>query len=339
MTIYPVAPNVPPIYLGDRMELKLLTTDELGEIPRPHWLVEDFIAEKSTTMIYGPWGLGKSFMTLDILLHASSATEWNGRGIDRPLKTLFIVAEGAAWWYRRVLAFEREHPGVLDRDMVLWIPQPVDMYHPHGANQELGALERIIDEHRPDVLVIDTWVRCSAAYGMNEDKATDTAQAYKNIDYLRDKYDVAPVIVHHPTKLGKARGSGNQEASVERVIKLQEVEGHSTMFEVVDEKGNHIEPFEPFRMTFKSVDLTDLHEDVTSAVIMYEGLAPKGGAGGTDNASVLMQNVSGVMTSKGMTFSEIKGITQVKPGSVSDALRTLVRRGELRNEEGRYYLP
>jgi RecA-family ATPase len=225
-------------------EITVLSTDELGEIPRPHWLIEDMVAEKSTTMIYGPWGLGKSFMTLDMVLAASTGAPWHGRKVDRPLKTLFIVAEGAAWWYRRVLAYEREHgDGAVDRDNILWIPQPVDMYHPMEANLELRALEAIIAEHRPDILVIDTWVRCSAAYGMNEDKAMDTAQAYKNIDYLRDRYDVAPIIVHHPTKQGKARGSGNQEASVERVIALHEVEGASSTFEVRDEKGNHIEPF------------------------------------------------------------------------------------------------
>ena len=220
------------------MSITVLSTEEMADIPRPRWLIEDFVAENSTTMIYGPWGLGKSFMTLDMVLSATVGGEWYGRKIERPLKTLFIVAEGAAWWYRRLLAYERER-GPVAREMIFWIPQPVNLWN---STSDMDDLVEIIEDLEPDILVIDTWVRCSSAYGMNEDKATDTAMVYNKLDHLRDKYKVSPVLVHHPTKAGGARGSGNQEASVERVIALQAVAESDAMFDVVDEKGNHMEP-------------------------------------------------------------------------------------------------
>ena len=314
-------------------ELTLLSTEGLANTPRPKWLMEDFIAEKSTTMIYGPWGLGKSFLALDLALHASTGRDWNGRTTHRPLKTMFIVAEGAAWWYRRVLAWEKEN-GEIDRDMLLWIPQPVNLYE--AGNLELAQLDKFIAENDPDVLVVDTWVRCSAAYGMNEDKATDTAQAYKNLDTLRDKYDVTPVIVHHPTKSGGVRGSGNQEASVERVIGLHAVEGMEHTFEVKDEKGNHTEPFSPFRMTIMGVPLEEFSEGLTSAVIKYEGLAPT--SDGKSNADILWASCATLLPPQGWPLKDFKN-KGVKDGSVHKALSDLVLRGILEKDGSNYRIP
>ena len=313
------------------MTLKLLTTQEFANIPRPKWLVEEFIAEKSTTMIYGPWGLGKSFMAMDIALHASTGTDWHGRKVLRPLKTMIIVAEGAAWWYRRLLAWEREN-GPVDRDMLLWIPQPVDLYH--ANNPELKELEGFIVEHKPDILIIDTWVRCSAAYGMNEDKAQDTAMAYKNLDTLRDKYAVTPVIIHHPTKAGDARGSGNHLASVERVIELAEIPGLKHTFDVNDKKGNHIEPFQSFRMSFRGVDLSDYAEGLSSAVLVYDGLAPS--KDGPSNSDKLFNATKGLIPSQGWQLKEFKGTKILADGSVQAALKDLVARGLLEKDGSAY---
>ena len=315
-------------------ELKLLTTEGLADIPRPKWLIEDFVAEKATTMIYGPWGLGKSFFALDMALWASTGQDVYGRRTERPLKTMFIVAEGAAWWYRRLLAWEKEN-GEVDRDMLLWVPQPVDLFHGSG-NLEFSQLETFVAEHSPDVLVVDTWVRCSAAYGMNEDKATDTAQAYKNLDYLRDKYDVTPVIVHHPTKSGGVRGSGNQEASVERVIGLHPVENLEHTFDVKDEKGNHTEPFSPFRMTITGVGLDEFSEGLTSAVLKYDGLSPS--KDGKSNADILWAAIATIIPQQGWPLKEFKN-KGVKDGSVFKALQDLVLRDLLVKDGSMYRLP
>jgi len=308
-------------------QFKVLSTEELADIPRPRWLIEDFVAEKSTTMIYGPWGLGKSFMTLDMILTATTGEDWYGRKMDRPLKTLFIVAEGAAWWYRRLLAYERER-GPVDRDMIIWIPEPVNFW---DSRDHMLALEAVLKEHEPDVMVIDTWVRCTSAFGMNEDKATDTARVYNKLDYLRDKFHVAPVIVHHPTKSGGSRGSGNQEASVERVIALQAVQESTTMFDVVDEKGNHTEPFETFRMRFEGVDLSDLVEDLSSAVVRYEGVVA---TDGPSNAEKLFDAVKPLLP---RTPAQMKTLKVIPAGSVSATLKSLVAAGKLENRDGIYY--
>jgi hypothetical protein len=171
---------------------------------------------------------------------------------------------------------------------------------------------------------------------MNEDKATDTAQAYKNLDTLRDRYDVTPVIVHHPTKSGGVRGSGNQEASVERVIGLHEVEGMEHTFDVKDEKGNHTEPFSAFRMTIQGVALDEFSEGLTSAVLQYDGLAP--GASGKSNADILYEAIVTIIPTQGWAQRDFKD-KGIPTGSVHKALTDLALRGLLVKDGSLYRLP
>jgi len=317
------------------MKLETYTTAELLAMPPPEWIIEDVIAEKSTTMIYGPWGLGKSFMVLDMVLTATTGDDWLGeRRVIRPLKTLYVVAEGVAWWPRRLrahmLAKKEFNP-----ENVLWVPEPVNLWAPPGGvdTSDIKALEETLADFQPDMVVFDTWVRCTAAFGMNEDKATDTAQVFRQLDRLRDEYNVAPIIVHHPTKMGNFRGSGNQGASLERIIELKEVKDHPELVDVYDEKGNHTQPFTPFRLRFEQVDIGD---DETSAVLRYDGLVAAVGEG-VPNYQAIAAACS-VFGEKEFTFADISRVSPVKEGSMSQAIKQAVSKGFLKKLKDGGYL-
>jgi hypothetical protein len=87
------------------------------------------------------------------------------------------------------------------------------------------------------------------------------------------------VIVHHPTKAGGARGSGNLLASVERVIEVAAPDDKSKRSWIVvrDEKGNHTSAFEDFTLEFQSVALDVDHkgEAITSAILTEAQYDPK----------------------------------------------------------------
>ncbi len=315
--------------------MKVLTTDQLAELKTPEWLLEEFYAENSTTMIYGPWGLGKSFMVLDQVLTASTGADWYGRAVARPLKTLYVVAEGASWWYRRILAYEEER-GEIDRDMLLWVPEPVDLWGggvPDGG-QGVRALEEVLDEHRPDLVVFDTWVRVTAAFGMNEDKATDTSKVIRQLDRLRDEYSVTPIIVHHPTKTGNFRGSGNQGASVERIIALEAGENDS-QFKVVDEKGNHIEPFTPFIMHFESVDLGD---GLTSAVVRHDGETTAAGPKRSNADRIRAASLGAYSVGDEVAWGDLMRVSGVKKGSMDKAIANAIELEYLEKTEDGYVI-
>lgn len=320
MTVPPRLEHVEPL-------VDIMDTTHLLDIEPPVWLVPDFIAEKSTTMIYGPWGLGKSFLTLDMVLTATTGGEWfGGRVIDRPLKTLYIVAEGAAWWPPRIRAFQEGRQDI-DESMVLWYPKPVQLWTHNGQQSpDFLSLERTIYDEAPDVLVIDTWVRCTMAYGMNENDSGGSAQVYRHLDRLRDEYNVVPLIVHHPKKDEDGfRGSGNQAASLERVIKLERIKNEPSSFRVVDEKGNHMQPFDPFAMRFEQFDLSD---GDGSAILSYEGPSERKRVTVAHGVTPAVQEKLGGMT------TDYKALKQflveqcgVAEGSVSNTINKLAEEG------------
>jgi len=316
--------------------LEIMSTQELLDMEDPEWLIDEMVAENSTTMVYGPWGLGKSFMVLDMVLSATHLPEWlGGRAIKRPLKTLYVVAEGAAWWSKRLLAYKYAK-GEFDQDMVLWYPKPVNLWTPGKDKGDIPALKETLEKHEPDIVVFDTWVRCTAAFGMNEDKATDTAITLRNLDEIRDEFGVTPIIVHHPTKLGKFRGSGNLGASVERIISLEEVKDQPSLVDVNDEKGNHIQPFDTFRLRFESVDIGG---GDTSAVLRHDGMVTSKDKN-TPNWQRLWQ-MSSTIDAWPYTFGELEDIAQsqcnIPFGSVSASIKMAVTKGAfIKNEDGTY---
>ncbi len=263
--------------------MEVITIGELGLLPEPEWLIKGVVAQQSTTMVYGEWGLGKSFMVLDMALTATTGEDWFGPGeVNRPLKSLYIIAEGAGWWARRIQAYA-DYRGKVNSENFRIIPHAVNLWHkPSPDYTDLVDLERAIADFRPDIVVIDTWVRCTSAFGMQEDSAGDTAKVMTELDRMRDKYNCSFVLVHHPTKSGGFRGSGNQGASLEIIVVLDRV-GDGDSFAVSPEKGNHMEPWEPFSLGFEGVQTGQdaRGEPITSAYLVDEGAytKPKGGGG------------------------------------------------------------
>lgn len=321
------------------MTLELITTEQLKHMPKPEWLVEDFIAENTTTVIYGEWGLGKSFFVLDMILTATTGSDWyGGREIKRPLKTIYVVAEGVSWWGARVEAFELGRLPI-DTDNILWIPEPVALYNdgstPAGSKTPMQQLEEFVAEHRPDIVVFDTWVRCTGAFGMDENSSGDVATVIKQLDDMRKKYGVCPIIVHHPTKMGKLRGSGNLMASVERVIEIgTPKDGRRSWISVIDEKGNHTMPFKTFDLKFESVAIDIDHEGnaITSAILV-EGThdaSMESSSGPTNKAKVLgwLEDNPGGHSQKAVSDG-----SGVKPGSIAAALNSLRMEGRVVKDE------
>jgi len=317
--------------------LELYTTKDMLNLPPPAWLVEDFIAEKATTMVYGPWGLGKSFMLLDMVLDGTRGETWaaaDDRVFTRPLKTLYVVAEGVAFWPPRIRAFMADKGDIADEN-ILWYPKPVQLFDGSKRGDkppdDVLRLEETIAEHQPDLVVFDTWVRCTGAFGMEENNSGHVAQVYRELDRLRDTYGFAPVLVHHPKKDGTSgRGSGNQMASVERVIALKEMgtENRSS-FVVHDEKGNHTLPFTDFIMRFENVEL----ENDVSAVLRYDGLS--GGAGGPTLSDKIYQWALTQLTP--WTTKDLMLVGGVTTSNYSKALNGLIETGLINKLERGLY--
>lgn len=60
--------NSPPI--------RIIHASELLEFKAPKWIVKPWIEAGSRNMIYGMWGLGKTFIALDMSLSIATGRQW-----------------------------------------------------------------------------------------------------------------------------------------------------------------------------------------------------------------------------------------------------------------------
>ncbi len=54
-------------------------------ITKTHWIIDNLLPYKSRVLLYGEWGVGKSFFLADMALHVAAGKPWLGFSIPAPL--------------------------------------------------------------------------------------------------------------------------------------------------------------------------------------------------------------------------------------------------------------
>src|SRR3569833_2294478 len=134
-------------------DLPLLTANQLmaGHRPPRSDLLAPWLASDSRSLVYGPPGIGKSFLALGIAWAVASGTSFLGWKAPRPRRVLYVDGEmGAAEISDRVALFG---------------PQPdrlsnVPHVRPGGERLDLGTEDGIVrlmaGWKDPQLLVLDT---------------------------------------------------------------------------------------------------------------------------------------------------------------------------------------
>ncbi|HCK80499.1 MAG TPA: hypothetical protein DIC59_03415, partial [Candidatus Competibacteraceae bacterium] len=179
--------------------------DLLKAPPAENWLVDGFIGEDSTNVIFGDSGSGKTFVTIDLLCHVAAGLPWRGHDtLSGPV--MYLAGEGQNGIIRRFKAWFEAHPGhedaihnVLIRTVPAAIGDPV-------------AVAAIADEIRgmpvkPRAIAIDTLAR---NFGAGDENSTrDMNQFVSGLDALRVASGAAILVPHHSGHGEKSRGRGS----------------------------------------------------------------------------------------------------------------------------------
>ena len=252
----------------------LVHADGFSEQPSPiSWLVKHWIQDQALVMVHGPSGGGKTFVTLDWMLHiASGKIKWFGHKV-RPGNMVYLAGEGHHGLRSRIAAW-KHHNKVSSLNM--WVSKSgVDLNTAAGYLKVVEAIRTL--KIKPDVVTVDTVHRFMAG---DENSAQDVKTVLDACAALMLEFSCTVILVHHTgvseEAQHRARGSSAWRGALDIEISVVPAKGDKSI-EIVQRKSKDAEMAAPIYVDLESVEIPGWFDEdgepVTSAVIV-KGEAP-----------------------------------------------------------------
>lgn len=187
---------------------------EAMDLEEPDYWIDGMLPKDSFSMVFGPSGQFKSFITMDMALCISTGMPYHGNDVEQS-PVIYVTGEGARSINLRKRAWEIKH-GRYANDMAI-LPMAVDMTDSAASVSLTLAVERFEHEkgNRPGLLIVDTLNRC---YGDgDENSSQDMSRFVRSCDEFRAASGCDILVVHHSGKdvTKGARGSSVLRAALD----------------------------------------------------------------------------------------------------------------------------
>jgi hypothetical protein len=230
----------------DRQLLPRVSAPEFARLAlaEPEAILDPILSSKSLVLLYGPRGLGKTFVALGIAWAAASGSSFLGWRSARPHRVVYVDGEMAATDVRERLALFGPPPAALD----LILADLTDGLMPDLAHYD-GQSRLMASWGEPELIVLDNLASLAGWRSGDPDRWHEL----QNFLGILRKQGRAVVMVHHANKQGAQRGSSRREDLLDLVIALRRPTGgkpsDGARFEIHFEKarrlhGAALEPIE-----------------------------------------------------------------------------------------------
>jgi hypothetical protein len=247
--------------LLERFRAALLDTDAVEAMPPAEPLIADWLDLDTLAVIYGPPGVGKTFLSVDMALHVASGTYWHGRDVASG-PVLYVIGEGARGIGKRTRAWKEHHRLYSGgRHAIRWLPEAVQL----GDAMQVEAFAQLAAEVRPSLIVFDTLARCTV--GVEENNATTMGVVVEALDAIRRESGACVLCLHHTGKdvsLG-ARGSNALKGAIDTEIEVSADSGRVSLALRKQKDG-----LDGLRLELERIAVAD------SCVLVPAGSAPSG---------------------------------------------------------------
>ncbi|HUR86327.1 MAG TPA: AAA family ATPase [Solirubrobacteraceae bacterium] len=287
----------------------LLSVTDLAKLKPPEWLIDGMLPAGGFSVLFGPSGVGKSFLALDWALCVATALAWYRRAV-RGGWVLYIAAEGRSGLGVRVQAWQQARRQ-RDIEHIRFLPEAVNLL---DAGQLAKARRTLADLPEPPALVVvDTMAR--SMVGGDENAARDVGMFIAAADDLCKGSGAARLIVHHTGKNGEdERGSSALRGAADLMAALKP-DGAGIRLECVKAKDS--EEFEPWFL--------HLEPTADSCVLALGtrtgGLAPA--------ETQLLREVSAAFGTRPVSGTKIRDASELARSTYYRTLKALVDRGLL----------
>lgn len=251
-------------------------------LPPREMVLEPVLSAKSLALVYGPRGIGKTFLALGIAWAAAAGDSFLKWRAPQPRRVLYVDGEMAAADIQQRLSQFASAPPTLEFMLADLNRGPLP-----DLSQEDGQREFETNWHgaRPDLLVLDN---LASLVGIRNDDVDSWTGLQRWLLKLR-RLGMAVLMIHHANKQGRPRGTSRREDLLDIVIGLRRPGDwqpeHGARFELHFEKarGLHGEAAEPIEARVETDDggklrwhwqpahISDLHR---VAALLKDGLNP-----------------------------------------------------------------
>lgn len=334
-----VAREAPPMG-GASRTYTLLSRDDLLALPPIEWRIKGLMVKEGAGMLYGPSGVGKSFLTLDMACAVAEGRDWHGFKIKESFPVIYVALEGGGGMPARVRAWEKAN----GRELPEKLRMIMDSFS-FDSDEQVEALTEALIQYRPEespLVIIDTLARASGA--LDENSTQDMNRMIAAADSIARRLKGFVLLVHHTGKDENrgARGSSTLKGAMDLEIVVSQ--GKWKASKIKDGEDGFSRAFNLQRV---EIGTDEDGDPITSAVVIppadISGLlesTPKS-TPKTKNQRAVYEVLSGGDSPRKMTFPELLEALKDRldaepkhiPTRVKEALKGLSNQGLIETDE------
>jgi putative DNA primase/helicase len=237
---------------------KLLTANELRDLPPLAWRVRGVLPAVGLAALYGPSASGKSFLGFDMACAIAEGAFWFDRRVEAA-PVVYAALEGEAGFKLRAQAWEADRGRSLPAGLRMML-QPFKLNEPRDV-QDLATVMPA-----GAVVFLDTLNR--AAPSADENSSRDMGEILEAAKRLQTMAGGLVVLVHHTGKdtTRGLRGHSSLFAAMDAAVEVSR-DGDRREWRVAKSKDGQDGDAHPFKLRVETLGI-DAHGDpVTSCVV------------------------------------------------------------------------
>jgi len=313
-------------------DVKIIWEYELEnyEIEEKEWIIDKLIPNKAICIITGKRGTLKTFITISMAYAIANGTDFVDTFATRKGCVIYLDKEnGISIMKKRTAMLKRglNFEGKSDIGFICFSQIKLDKL---GG---IAAIEKVIEEYKPLVLIVDTYRR---SVGYDENDAGKVSELF--VDTLRpivEKNNCSIILIHHDRK---SSGRGESVDEMDEMRGSSDLANYADIILKLDRKGNSVvvkqlknrnaEEEKPFKI---STTFTENSEPIVQ--LKYEGEFLKQGKAEHFAEKIIIWIEENEITSfKTSQIRELALNDGVKKNNLHNALCLLQERGIIENK-------
>lgn len=172
--------------------------------PVMDWAIENVVLRNTMNLLIGEYGKYKSFVALDLALHVATGKPWMGNPVKRG-PVFMLIGEGEGLYSLRVQAWLRHHD-VDPKGLPFYVSRvPANLSDKKVQKKMIAAMAEMVDN--AEMIVVDTLHASSG--GLDENSAQEIGAVFAELRRMRDSFQAAIWMVHHPGQKDQHRARGS----------------------------------------------------------------------------------------------------------------------------------